>query len=482
MRGRFAPYVIGISLIGLSVLMSVFDVYAFFVHEDIFGFLETALLAGIAGIALTKIGRRKANPSRREALASVLLLWLVLPLVSSIPYMVSGHLSPIDALFESMSGFTTTGATTIQNFEDIPESIFLWRSLTQWFGGIGILVLVIAVLPQLAIAGRQLFFAEAPGPVEQKLSPRLRTTAFAVLYVYVGLTLACFLLYWLFGMSPYNAANHAFTTLAAGGFSPEGRSFEGFSASLSWIAVIFMAFAGANFSLLYKAFTGRPQDLFQDAEFRAYLIIAVIAALGISLALLNLYSPLEALRHGFFQSLSILTTTGYATADFIDWSQQAQVFLIILMFIGGSAGSASGGIKVARWLMMLQETKRGLKRTLHPKGVFVLRLGNRLIPEAVIHSVATFMTLYIGLFALSTALLVLLGSDFITAFTASIACLGNIGPGLASIGPMDNFADLPTLSKAILTFDMYAGRLEVVTVFVIFEAEWWQLPKNWKKS
>lgn len=482
MRGRFAPYILGVGLLGLAVLMFLFDVYAFFVQEDLFGFTETAIVAGSSGLILSKIGRRTARPSRREALASVLLLWLVLPLVGSIPYAVSGHLSPINAIFESMSGFTTTGATTIRDFENFPTSVFLWRSLTQWFGGIGILVLMIAVMPQLAIAGRQLFFVETPGPTEEKLNPRLQNTVLPVLYVYVGLTVLCFLLYWFFGMSPYNAANHALTTLAAGGFSPEGRSFEAFSPALSWIAVVFMTFAGANFALLYKAFKGRPKRLLDDIEFRAYLGIAFFAGLFISFTIWQTYGPTEAFRHGFFQSLSILTTTGYASADFVDWSEQAKVILILLMFIGGSAGSASGGIKVVRWLMMLEETKRGIKRTLHPRGVFLLRLGDRIIPEAVIHSVATFMTLYIGLFAISTILLVLLGSDFITALTATVACLGNIGPGLESVGPMANFAELPLFSKAILTFDMYAGRLEVVTVFVIFEPEWWKLPKKWSRS
>lgn len=480
MRGRFAPYVLGIGLLGLAIFMVLFDIYAFFIHDDPFGFLEAALLAGACGFGLVKIGKGDANPSHREALASVLSLWLVVPLFATIPYIISGHLSPINALFESMSGFTTTGATVITDFESIPQSLFLWRSLTQWFGGIGIIVLVIAVLPQLAIAGRQLFFSEAPGPSEEKLTPRLRHTATAVLRVYSGLTLACFLLYWLFGMSPYNAANHAFTTLAAGGFSPEGRSFEGFSPALSWISVLFMGFAGANFALLYRAFAGQPKTLFKDVEFRAYLGIATVAALLMAVALMSLYSPLDALRHGFFQSFSILTTAGYASADFAAWPQRAQVFVVILMFIGGSAGSAGGGVKVVRWLIIAQEVRRGLRRTLHPKGVFRLRVGDRLIPDEIIFSVATFMTLYIGLFAVSTTLLVVFGADFVTAFTASIACLGNIGPGLAGVGPMGNFADLPAISKALLTFDMYAGRLEVVTVFVLFDPRWWRVPRRWR--
>ncbi len=480
MRGRFVPYVLGVSLIGLSLVMLLFSLYAFFLQESITGFLSAALIAVVTGLLLSKLGKRNTNPSRREALIGVLLLWLVVPIIGAIPYFLSGYQSPVNALFESMSGFTTTGATAIADFSVIPKSLFLWRSLTQWFGGVGIIVLFIAVLPQLAIAGRQLFFAEAPGPTEEKLTPRLRHTASAVLYVYIALTLACFLLYWLFGMTPYNALNHALTTLAAGGFSPEGRSFEGFSAILSWISIIFMTFAGANFALLYKAFSGRPKSLLRDIEFRVYIGIAVTAALLLTLSTLNQYSLPEALRHGFFQSLSILTTTGYASADFITWSPTAQMLLVVLMFIGGSAGSAGGGIKVVRWLMIIQNTRRELRRTLHPRGIFPARLGNRVVPEEIFRSVASFITIYIGLFAISTMLLIVFGADFITAFTAAIACLGNVGPGLAAVGPMANFAELPAVSKLLLTFIMYAGRLEVVTVFVIFEPDWWQLPKKWK--
>ncbi|MCA9838711.1 MAG: TrkH family potassium uptake protein [Trueperaceae bacterium] len=478
MRGRFAPYVIGMGLIGLALCMLGFFVYALIFNEPFLGFLIASLTAALLGIILRGFGERTADPSRREALIGVLLLWLVIPAFAAVPFALSGHLSPLNAMFESMSGFTTTGATVIRDFESFPKSLFMWRSLIQWFGGVGIIVLFIAVLPQLAIAGRQLFFAEAPGPTEEKLSPRLRNTSNAVLYVYVGLTFACIVLYWLGGMSFYDAISHAFTTLAAGGFSPNGLSFQEYPPILSWISVIFMLLAGANFALLYRAFSGRPKSLVRDPEFKTYVAISIIASLLIAYAIRNIYTPADALRHGFFQSLSILTTTGYASTDFALWPAPAQMVLLILMFIGGSAGSAGGGIKVVRWLMIVKNTAREVRRALHPRGVFPVRLGGRVIPEEVLRAVAAFITLYVGLFATTTSLLVAFGADFVTAFTATIACIGNVGPGLASVGPMANFADLHPISRGLLTFAMYAGRLEVVTVFVVFDPQWWRLPRK----
>lgn len=480
-RGRFSFHVIGIGLLGLAIVMLGFSIYAFVIDESWSGFEITLLISAVAGAVCTRIGSHQAEPSRREALLTVLLLWLVFPVIGAIPFAASGYFAPLDALFESMSGFTTTGATVLLDFDTLPRSLFMWRALTQWIGGVGIIVLFIAVLPQLAIAGRQLFFTEAPGPTEEKLTPRLRNTSNAVLFVYVGLTVTCLVAYLAGGMSFYDALAHAFTTLAAGGFSPNGLSFEGFdSALLDWIAVVFMLFAGANFALLYRAIVGRPSALWQDAEFRAYVAIAVSLSLGLAFSLNGAYGPADALRHGFFQGLSILTTTGYASVDFAQWSEQAQMFLLLLMFVGGSAGSAAGGIKVVRWLIIMKLTAREVRRTLYRRVVMPVRVGNRLVSEEVVRAVAAFITLYIGLFIVTTSLLVFLGADFVTAFTASIACIGNIGPGLAQVGPMENFASLHPVSRGLLIFGMYAGRLEVVTVFVLLDPKGWRLPRRWR--
>ena len=482
MRGRLVPYVLGVGLLGLAFVMLGFSLYAFLLDEPLVGFLLTALLAGGVGGGLVWVGDGSLNaePSRREALLGVLLLWLFIPAFGGIPYIVTGGFNPLNAFFESMSGFTTTGATVLRDFGSFPDSLFMWRALTQWFGGVGIIVLFIAVLPQLAVAGRQLFFTEAPGPTEERLTPRLRNTSNAVLIVYVSLTVLCTLAYGVAGMSPYDAVAHAFTTLAAGGFSPNPLSYEDFaSPAIDWIAIVFMTFAGANFALLFQVASGRPKLLLRDAEFKAYVSIAIIAALSLALTLRETYEGWDILRHAFFQSLSILTTTGYASVDFAQWSGAAQMVLLILMFVGGSAGSAGGGIKVVRWLIIVGNTTRELRRTLHPRAVLPVRVGSRIIPEEVLRAVAAFITLYITLFAFTTAVLVLFGADFVTAFSASIACIGNVGPGLAAVGPMANFADLHPVSRALLIFGMYAGRLEVVTVFVFFDPKGWRLPRRW---
>jgi trk system potassium uptake protein TrkH len=479
MRGRFAPYVLGSGLIALAAAMALFTLYGLLVREPVAGFLLTLAAAALVGAPLRRFGSARSEPTRREALLAVLLMWIVIPLFGAIPFLASGYFSPLDSLFESMSGFTTTGATVLRDFGSFPRSMFLWRSFIQWVGGIGIIVIFISVFPQLAIAGRQLFFAEAPGPTEERLTPRLRNTANTLLIVYGGLSVACALAYLLAGMTPYDAINHAFTTLSAGGFSPNPFSFQGFeSAAIDWVAIVFMFLAGVNFALQYRVLTGRPRALTRNPEFRGYVAIVLVAGAALTLLLRPDYGSLEALRHGLFQTLSILTTTGYASADFGLWAEAQQMVLLMLMFIGGSAGSAAGGVKVVRWLIVLRHTGREVQRTLHPRAVLPVRLGGRAIPEEVLRAVAAFITLYVLVFGASTAALVALGSDFVTAFTASIACLGNIGPGLEAVGPMLNFAELHPLARGLLIFEMYAGRLEVVTVFVLFTADWWRLPRR----
>lgn len=468
------------ALLAVAGLGGAFALAASLGREPMTGFLAMALAAGCVGAPLFMVGRAGADPARRESLIAVLAAWLLVPAFGAIPYAIDGGMTPLDAVFESMSGFTTTGATVVVDFGALGPSLFLWRALSQWIGGIGIIVLFIAVFPQLAIAGRQLFFAEAPGPTEDRLTPRLRNTAGAVLIVYLGLTILCGTAYRLAGMGAYDAVAHALTTLAAGGFSPEGRSFEAFSPAVQWVAIVFMAFAGANFALQYRAMVGRPAILFRDAEFRAYATIVAAATVVLTPLLASSYEGTEAIRHALFQSLSILTTTGYASTDFGRWDESAQMVLVLLMFIGGSAGSAAGGLKVVRLLIVAKNSAREVQRSLHPRAVLPVRIGDRIVPEEVLRAVAAFVTLYASLFAATTAVLVLLGSDFVTAFSAAIACLGNTGPGLGAVGPMESFAPLPGPAKALLVFAMYAGRLEVVTVFVVFTADWWRWPRRWQ--
>ncbi len=482
LRGRFLSYILGTGLLALGGSAALFAFYAVLVAEPPGGFLVAAALALPLGWLLRGVGTPDAEPSRREAIGGVLLTWLVLPAVSAAPFLVTGGLSPIDAMFESMSGFTTTGATILTDFGRFTSSLMMWRAFSQWVGGVGIVVLFIAVFPQLAIAGRQLFFAEQPGPTEERLAPRLRSTAAVVVTLYAGLTLAAIVAYLLAGMSPYDAVAHSFTTLAAGGFSPNPLSLSAYGAGAQWVAIVFMFLAGASFTLLYRAISGRPRELLRSAEFRAYAGIVVVSGVLLAVLISPEYGPAAALRHGLFQSMSITTTTGYASVDFTSWSTPAQALLVVLLFIGGSAGSAAGGVKVVRWLIIIKNTAREVRRALHPRAVLPVRVGRRIIPDEVMRSVAAFITLYIGLFAVGTVALVFLGADFATAFSASITCLGNTGPGLEQLGPMGNFAGLHPLSRVLLTFLMYAGRLEVVTVFVLFDASFWRLPRRRVRS
>jgi trk system potassium uptake protein TrkH len=447
--------------------------------RDAIGFVTISGLTALLGTAM----RRAAGPEaddigrlrRVEGLAIVAGTWMVIAHLAAIPYVWSG-LGFVDALFESMSGLTTTGATVFRDFDAFGRSVFFWRALTHWLGGLGVIALFIAVLPRLAIGGRELFFAEAAGPTDEKLTPRLRHTAIALWKIYALLTAAQVVALWLAGMSLFDAVCNAFATLAAGGFSPHPQSIGGYqSAAVDWIVTAFMFVAGANFALQYRAARGSRNALVQDEEFRAYTGIVVVAALLLAVELFRQGMPArDAVRHGSFQVLSIITTTGFASTDFALWSEQAKMILFLLMFVGGCAGSAGGGPKVVRYVLMTRFALRELKRTLHPRAVLPVKLGGRVVPEHILRDVQVFMLFYLLTFAAGAAIVVFLGADLMTGLTASIACLGNIGPGFGPIGPMGAFADLHPLSKVVLTLEMWIGRLEVLTVLVLFRLEAWR--------
>jgi trk system potassium uptake protein TrkH len=423
------------------------------------------------GVALERL-------RRVEGLGIVAAAWMVIALLAAIPYIAAG-LGFVDALFESMSGLTTTGATVFTDFTTFGRGIFFWRGLTQWLGGVGVIALFIAVLPRLAIGGRELFFAEAAGPTDEKLTPQLRHTAIALWKIYGALSAAQVAALMLAGMTLYDALCHTFTTMAAGGFSPHPQSIAGYqSASIDWIITVFMFVAGTNFALQYRAVRGSRHALVQDEEFRAYTGVVIVATILVAVALLGQgLGGHDAIRHGAFQVVSILTTTGFASVDFELWSDQAKVVLFLLMFIGGCAGSAGGGPKVVRHILMARFTLRELKRTLHPRAILPVKLGGRVVPEHILRDVQVFMLFYLLTFAVGATVVVLLGADLMTGITASIACLGNIGPGFGPVGPMGSFADLHPISKIVLTASMWIGRLEVLTVLVLFRLEVWRAAK-----
>jgi trk system potassium uptake protein TrkH len=453
------------------------------------GYGEYRDAAGFAGAGAITLGlgqlmRRAGGESaedlverirRIEGLAVVAAVWLLIAHLAALPYVFAG-MGPVDALFESMSGLTTTGATVMRDFAAFGRSIFFWRALTQWLGGMGVIALFVAILPRLSIGGRELFFAEAPGPSEDKVSPQIRRTAAVLWRLYAVLTAAQVVALWLAGLSWFDAICHAMATLAAGGFSPHPLSIAGYAnPAVEWIVIVFMFIAGANFALQYRALSRRDFGVLSaDEELRAYTGI-VLAATALLVAALGTTAGVEAaVRTAMFQVLSILTTTGFASVDFQLWSDQAKMVLLVLMFIGGCAGSASGGPKVVRHLLLARYTLQALRRTLHPRAVLPVKLGGRVVSEAILQTVIVFFLFYLLVFSICTGIVVALGADIVTGITATIACLGNIGPGFNAVGPIANFADLHPVSRIALTLAMWIGRLEVLTVLVVLRPEAWR--------
>ncbi|MEE8129388.1 MAG: TrkH family potassium uptake protein [Vicinamibacterales bacterium] len=442
--------------------------------EDVGGFVLAGAITVVLAQAMVRASRETAEDLRRiEALAVVSGTWLVVAQLGAIPYMWVG-LSPIDALFESMSGFTTTGATILVDFEQLGRGMLFWRSMSQWLGGMGVITLFVAVLPRLAFGVRQLFFTEAPGPTGEKLTPHIRQTAAYLWQVYAGLTLAELVALSVAGMPLYDAVCHSMTTLAAGGFSPNPESIMGYqNAAVEWIICVFMFLAGANFALQYRALLGRPGALLRDDEFKAYATIIGFAASGLAV-FLWMQGGDASFRTALFQTLSVVTTTGYASVDFELWTDQAKVILLALMFIGGCAGSAAGGPKVLRHVLVGRYTLTELRRTLHPRGVLPVKLGGKVVSEEIMRAVLVFFLFYILMFAVCAALVISFGADIVTGLTATIATLGNIGPGLGQVGPMANYGHLHPVSKVVLTAAMWIGRLEVLTVLALLRWEVWR--------
>ena len=447
---------------------------------DAAGFIVACVATVAVGTVLRRAGGARAVEAteqmrRVEGLAIVSGTWLVVAHLAAMPYVWTG-LGFVDSLFEAMSGLTTTGATVLVDFADYGRGIFFWRALTQWIGGLGVIALFVAVLPRLAIGGRQLFFAEASGPTDEKLTPKLRETALALWKLYAAITVVEVAALAAVGMPLFDAVCNAFTTMAAGGFSPHPLSIAGYeSAAVDWIVTLFMFIAGANFALQYRAVRGSRISLIRDQEFRAYFGVVVVATVALWVFLVrDGMGAVDALRHGAFQVVSIITTSGFASVDFAQWSDQARMVLFLLMFVGGCAGSAAGGPKVVRHVLMAGYTLRELKRTLHPRAVLPVKLGGRVVPEAILRDVLVFMLFYLLVFAVGAAIVVWLGADLVTGITAAIACLGNIGPGFEAVGPMSSFAGLHPVSKIVLTLMMWIGRLEVLTVLVLFRLEAWR--------
>ena len=460
----------------LVFLVPIFVAGLYGEYRDAAGFLGTGLGTALAGQLMMRGQRTRAEDLRRvEGLGIVAFSWLLLAHVAAVPFIFAG-MSVVDAQFESMSALTATGSTVIRDFEAYGRGVFFWRGLTHWLGGLGVIALFVAVLPRFAIGGRQLFFAEAPGPTDEKLTPQIRKTAAVLWIVYGGLTITQVVLLVAVGMPFFDSVCNALSTVAAGGLSPHARSISGYAnPAAEWVIIVFMFAAGANFALHYRALRGDWRVFARDEEFRAY--VGIIAAATILLTLFlgdQDHHVVDRIRHGLFQAVSILTTTGFASVDFDQWNPQAKMVLLVLMFIGGCAGSAGGGPKVVRQVLIARYTLIELRRTLHPRGVLPVKLGGRVVPDDVMRGVLVFFLFYLLVFAFCTVVVNAFGADILTSITASIACLGNIGPGFGAIGPMGNYADLHPASKLVLTGAMWVGRLEVLTVLALLRPEVWQ--------
>ncbi len=474
MNLRGVLFLLGRLLLALAAALLVPAVVSFWLGgPDLRAFLVAALVTLAAGAALERGFRQRDDFAfgRREAFVLVTAAWVTASIAGALPYVFfKGAGFAIDGLFEAASGFTTTGASVLTNVEGEPAGILLWRSLTHWLGGMGIIVLGIAILPKLAVGGMELLGAEAPGPIAEKLTPRIAQTAKALWAVYAVITLAEVLVLKLLGMDLFDAVNHAFATMATGGFSTRNLSVGAYgSAAIEIVVAFFMMVAGANFALHYRLLRGDPAPLVRDPEFRAYVAILGIAtvAIAIDLALARVAGPLDSLRLAWFQSTTVVTTTGFATADFDAWPQLSRAVLFVLMFVGGCAGSTGGSVKVVRILIVVKKLGADLKALIRPHAVLPVRIGHRAVPPDVVGSVTTFFILFLTLFAIGGLLLTAMGLDLVSAFSASAACLGNIGPGFGAVGPTQTYAPLPGAGKLVLAFLMIVGRLEIYTVLVV---------------
>jgi len=440
------------------------------------------LLAAAVTTVLAAVMYLRSRPPHsifpREALATVTLGWLAVGAVGALPYIFCGVLNhPIPAIFESVSGFTTTGATVFSNVEQLPRAVNWWRTLTHWLGGMGIVVLFIAVLPRLGVGAKHLFRSEVPGPITDNLKPKLRETATVLWKIYLGLTLAEALLLWLAGMDIFEALCHSFATLATGGFSTRNASVGGFnSATIELIVVAFMVLAGINFSLYHAAFSKRNvRNILRDPELRVYLTLLAVGTLAISGAIAGLdRTLLQSLRHGLFQTVAIQTTTGFGTDNFDLYPSMAKFLLVVLMFIGGSAGSTGGGMKVVRIMIVFKAMYAELYRTFRPQAVRTVKLGGKALPEEMVHTVMAFFAVGIFAFVFGSLFVSLFRIDMITSFSAVAASLWNIGPGLGHVGSIEHYGWLPAPVLAMLSLLMILGRLELYTVLVLFVPAFWR--------
>ncbi|PID49210.1 MAG: potassium transporter [Proteobacteria bacterium] len=448
---------------------------------DVWPFLESFLLVLVVGFLLwIPVHKARGEMRLREGFLIVVLFWTGLGLSGAVPFVLSDNfeISLTDAVFESISGLTTTGATVIVGLDAMPRSLAFYRQELQWLGGMGIIVLAVAILPMLGIGGMQLYRAEMPGPMKDaKLAPRITETAKLLWYIYLALTLLCTLAYYLAGMSWFDAISHSFSTVAIGGFSPHDSSMAYFdSSAIEAIAVVFMLLSAVNFGLHFMAWRGRSiRGYLQDSEFRTYiLMLTLLSVVAVAYLVLgsNKHSYIDAMRHGIFQVVSIATTTGFTTTDYSAWPGFLPVLLLFASFVGGCAGSTAGGMKVIRFLLLFKQGMREVNRLIHPNARMTIKVNRQPLPENVVEAVWGFFSMYIAVFVIFLLVLLARGHDQVTAFAAVAATLNNLGPGLGEVA--SNFASMDTFSKWWLCFAMLMGRLELFTILVVLTPGFWR--------
>ena len=470
---------LGNLLLYLALILVTPIIIALFDHNrSLFPFVTTLIITLSVACIFVFTTKKVEEITIKESFLVVTLTWVAYAFFGALPYLFDGVFNTLtDAFFEAMSGFTTTGSTVLANIEGASHAILFWRSLTQFLGGMGIIVLGIAVLPSITTGAMQLFSAEVPGPTNDRLFPKIKDTAKTLWFVYVFLTLSEIILLKIGGISLFESVCHSFTTMATGGFSTRNLSVLSFhSAYVEWVMTFFMFMAGVNFILHYHFLKGRIKPYFRSSEFRVYLGIFLLGTVFVSI---NIFSQvgtgiMDTVRYASFQVISILTTTGYASVDFELWPPFSQIILFLLMFVGAMAGSTGGGIKVVRLQLVMKQGFLQIKRLIHPQMVAHVKMGKRVVPYSILNACSGFILLYLSSFVIGILVISAFGIDFVTSFTAVAACIGNIGPGFGTVGAMDNFAHLPMVVKNILSFLMLLGRLELYTVIVLLMPSFWR--------
>lgn len=463
---------------GIAMLLALL-VSAIYGEHDITAFIVSSGISAVSGGLILLLTRNASRDiGKREGFIIVSFSWIIFSFFGSLPYIISGSIPNFtDAFFETISGFTTTGSSILADIESLPHGILFWRSLTQWLGGMGIIVLSLAILPVFGIGGMQLFMAEVPGPTPDKISPRIRQTAKTLWIIYLGFTVVETLLLWMGGMTFYDAICHSFTTMATGGFSTKQASIAHWSSPfIQYVVVIFMFFAGTNFTLSYIAIKGNFKKVLKDEEFKYYgiFIIGFTLIIFLGLGLTSSFGVEQAFRDALFQVVSIITTTGYATSDYLLWPPILTILVFVLFFFGGSAGSTGGGIKIMRIVILFKNSYYELRRMIHPNAVIPVKFNKHSVDSKIVTNILAFFMLYFIIFGFSTVVFTFIEPDLPSAMGAVATSLGNIGPGLGNVGPAENFAHIAPGGKWFLSFLMLIGRLELFTVLVLFSPTFWK--------